>query len=171
MATTPEPDPFQLLGVSEDASDEAINDAWRRRMKRCHPDFARGEADRQRRLAESVALNRAHDVLMDPDLKEAAIRARHAWTPGGSEPPGAASSTERPADRPAPAWADGVWDGTRWSRSRWRRPGPPADDPLPEGASTVVRVFHIVRWVVRWAVWQVICLFVPSHVPGDSDDP
>ena len=138
-----DPDPFDLLGVTESSSEEAINAAWRRRIRKCHPDYATGDADRERRLAASIALNKAHDVLLDPALKAEAVLERHRRTgasAGAGHPPPAGS---RPVDE---------WAGTRWSafrggghpedRETWSYSGPivaPAPSAEPPGWESLVR--------------------------------
>jgi curved DNA-binding protein CbpA len=97
-------DPFDLLGVPENASDKAIKAAWRRLIRECHPDNAADDADRQARLARSAALNRARDVLLDPDLRaDASFRRRWGFsTPAdgaaegqvGAEPQGSESVSD-----------------------------------------------------------------------------
>ena len=62
----PEPDCYAILGVPSTASDHAITLAYRGQIKRVHPDYALGDADRRRRTAASAALNDAYAVLGDP---------------------------------------------------------------------------------------------------------
>jgi curved DNA-binding protein CbpA len=55
---------YELFGVPEDAPPEQIEAAWKALMKRFHPDLNPG-ADQ--RAAQEI--NRAHDVLKDPDQR------------------------------------------------------------------------------------------------------
>ena len=73
----PEPDCYAILGVPSTASDHAITLAYRGQIKRVHPDYALGDADRRRRTAASAALNDAYAVLGDP-LRRAAYDRRRA---------------------------------------------------------------------------------------------
>lgn len=56
--------PRQLLGVSENATQEEIKRAYRRKAKECHPDLHPGDPDAARKMNE---LNEAYDMLMNPD--------------------------------------------------------------------------------------------------------
>ena len=54
---------YRILGIDEAASDEAIEQAYRRLMAQYHPDRVAGAADEFRELAEqrSRAINAAYD--------------------------------------------------------------------------------------------------------------
>ncbi|MCB2129475.1 MAG: molecular chaperone DjiA [Rhodobacteraceae bacterium] len=62
-----EPDPYHVLQVSRDASDEEIRAAWRQAVRDCHPDRlrARGLPDEALKLAEQrlVSINRAWEEI------------------------------------------------------------------------------------------------------------
>lgn len=60
--------PFEVLGVSRDADDEAIRAAFRRAAKACHPDLKRGDEAAARRFKQIAA---ARDAI----LKGAAVRS------------------------------------------------------------------------------------------------
>lgn len=57
---------YAVLEVSHDASDEAIEAAYRRQMSRYHPDRVAGAAEEIRVLAEerARAINAAYDTIM-----------------------------------------------------------------------------------------------------------
>jgi curved DNA-binding protein CbpA len=117
------PDPFVLLGVSEYSSDEVINAAWRRQIRLCHPDHATDDADRERRLAKSIALNQAHDILLDPEQKARAIldrrRAAGEAAPWAAEAPSPGPQTEHRQQPSAPSSPPRrTWAGTSWSSYR-----------------------------------------------------
>ena len=40
-----------------------VKAAWKREVKKCHPDRAEGEADREQRTIQTKRVNRARDVL------------------------------------------------------------------------------------------------------------
>ena len=48
-------DPYAVLGIAPDASDAAIEQAWRRRMQEYHPDRVANAAPELRELAERRA--------------------------------------------------------------------------------------------------------------------
>ena len=56
-------DPYKVLGVSPDASDEEIKQAYRRLAKKYHPDLNPGDAEAARHMQE---INAAYDQIKDP---------------------------------------------------------------------------------------------------------
>lgn len=85
MSTRPDPvagpdDLYALLGVRQDASTVEITRAYRRAMKRSHPD-RQPEADRAAAETEARRLNDAYATLTRPDRRrryDASIRQRAA---------------------------------------------------------------------------------------------
>ena len=57
-------DPYKVLGVSPDASDEEIKRAYRRLAKKYHPDLNPGDQEAARRMQE---VNAAYEQIKDPD--------------------------------------------------------------------------------------------------------
>jgi hypothetical protein len=138
-----DPDPFDLLGVPESASDRAIRAAWRRLIRKSHPDNAADEADRRARLARSIALNRARDVLLDPALKADALLGRHRRATAAGQ------AAYRPPE-PAPTrWqARDTWDGSGWTTSS--QAGGPSAGSGPHGsAQPANRALRILAVTVR----------------------
>lgn len=56
-------DPYKVLGVSPDASDEEIKTAYRRMAKKYHPDRNPGDAEAARKMQE---VNDAYDQIKNP---------------------------------------------------------------------------------------------------------
>ena len=55
---------YQMLGVPPTATDQEVQEAWRRRRVEMHPDSAaRDPAEFERRSRASVELNRARDII------------------------------------------------------------------------------------------------------------
>ncbi len=57
-------DPYKVLGVSPDASDEDIKRAYRRLAKQYHPDRNPGDAEAARKMQE---VNAAYEQIKSPD--------------------------------------------------------------------------------------------------------
>ena len=57
-------DPYQVLGISRDASDEEIKQAYRRLAKKYHPDRNPGDAEAAKKMQE---INAAYEQIKNPD--------------------------------------------------------------------------------------------------------
>ena len=57
-------DPYKVLGVSPDASDEEIKKAYRRLAKQYHPDRNPGDAEAAKKMQQ---INDAYDQIKNPD--------------------------------------------------------------------------------------------------------
>lgn len=57
-------DPYKVLGVSRDASDEDIKRAYRRLAKKYHPDLNPGDQEAAKRMQE---VNAAYDQIKNPE--------------------------------------------------------------------------------------------------------
>ena len=64
-------DPYATLGVSSSASDQEIEQAWRRKMSDYHPDRVANAADEIRALAETRAreINAAYEAIQQQRRK------------------------------------------------------------------------------------------------------
>lgn len=60
-------DPYKVLGVSPDASDEEIKKAYRRLAKKYHPDLHPGDKEAERRMNE---INAAYDQIKNPQQNQ-----------------------------------------------------------------------------------------------------
>lgn len=67
-------DPYNVLGVSPNASQNEIKKAYRQMAKKYHPDLHPNDPDATRRMNE---INEAYDMLMNPE-KYAAKRAQQS---------------------------------------------------------------------------------------------
>ena len=72
-------DPYKVLGVSRDASDEEIKRAYRQLAKKYHPDLNPGDAEAARKMQE---VNAAYEQIKNPD--KAAQNASGGYNPYGS---------------------------------------------------------------------------------------
>ena len=57
-------DPYQVLGVSRDASDQEIKAAYRKLAKKYHPDLNPGDAEAARKMQE---INAAYEQIQHPE--------------------------------------------------------------------------------------------------------
>ena len=57
-------DPYKVLGVSPDASDEEIKRAYRKLAKQYHPDLNPGDQEAAKKMQ---AINAAYEQIKDPD--------------------------------------------------------------------------------------------------------
>ena len=62
-------DPYKVLGVSPDASDDDIKKAYRRLAKKYHPDLHPGDKEAERRMNE---INAAYDQIKNPQQSQTA---------------------------------------------------------------------------------------------------
>lgn len=74
-------DYYQLLGVSQSASDEEIKKAYRKLAMKYHPDRNPGDKDAEKRFKE---ISHAYDVLSDPQKKATYDRFGEAGFQGGA---------------------------------------------------------------------------------------
>lgn len=77
---------YKILGVSSDASQEAIKAVYRKKMLECHPD--RNPSDEAQELAKSI--NEAWSVIGDPEKRKQydlqRSGAQHGFPGGGFNP-------------------------------------------------------------------------------------
>lgn len=112
-------DPYEVLGVSRDATAAQIKQAYRRLALRNHPDVAGpnvADAEaRFKRIAE------AYDVLSDPKKKAAVDRGGA----GGAGPRGASA---RPSGRPSGTYTRRSSADTAEQQRKWREANPTPDE-------------------------------------------
>ncbi len=73
-------DPYRVLGVSRDASDEEIKAAYRRLAKQYHPDRNPGDQEAARKMQE---VNDAYDQIKNPEKYTQASRGGNSGNPYG----------------------------------------------------------------------------------------
>ena len=73
-------DPYQVLGVSRDASDEEIKQAYRRLAKKYHPDLNPGDQEAARRMQE---VNAAYEQIKNPEKAQQSSQGGYGGYGGG----------------------------------------------------------------------------------------
>ena len=77
-------DPYQILGVSRDASEDEIRQAYRRLAKKYHPDLNPGDAQAAQKMNE---INEAYDLLKNPQAyRQQQAQQRHQELFGAALP-------------------------------------------------------------------------------------
>lgn len=66
-------DPYKILGVSPDASDEEIKRAYRRLAKQYHPDLHPGDAEAARKMQQ---INDAYERIKNPEKNQQSAGGR-----------------------------------------------------------------------------------------------
>jgi curved DNA-binding protein CbpA len=104
----PSKNPFAVLEVPADASEDAIKAAWRRLARLHHPDVTSGDQTVERRATRRMAeINAAYHELRDPDRRRLYRdeAARSGFGAGGAASPGEAGAdyTNGAASTP-PGW-------------------------------------------------------------------
>jgi len=76
-------DPYKVLGVSRDASDEEIKQAYRRLAKKYHPDLNPGDKEAARRMQE---VNAAYEQIKNPEKASANQGGQNPYGGYGYDP-------------------------------------------------------------------------------------
>ena len=74
-------DPYKVLGVNPDASDEEIKKAYRRLAKKYHPDLNPGDAEASRKMQE---VNAAYEQIKNPEkAQQSSGQSGYGYDPFG----------------------------------------------------------------------------------------
>src|SRR5947209_19457516 len=84
-------DYYKILGVSKDASEKEIKQAYRKLARKYHPDVNPDNKEAEEKFKE---INEANEVLSDPAKRQkydemSSYYQRHGRTPGAADPGGA----------------------------------------------------------------------------------
>ena len=83
-------DPYSVLGLGRDATDEEVKQAYRRLAKKYHPDLNPGDQEAARKMQQ---VNEAYDQIKNPE--KYARQAAPGSQGGGYNQIGRASCRER----------------------------------------------------------------------------
>lgn len=163
------PDPYRLLGVDHDATPAVIRAAWRRAVRRHHPD-AEGNGDREAFLTVQDAYRRICDTHRPPSTNVAALPR-----PNSTPPPEQVDDPLDAADRL-------LFDNTPLSVQRQHRTGSarsvaaqtptasphlsqtasvPVERPTASGPAVLVGVPLVLAAATRWMLLSLIGDRVP----------
>jgi len=78
-------DPYKILGVSPDASDEEIKKAYRALAKKYHPDLNPGDPVAAQKMQE---VNAAYDMIKNPDKARRPGQGNYGYNTGQQNPYG-----------------------------------------------------------------------------------
>ena len=96
-------DPYKILGVSRDASDEEIKQAYRRLAKKYHPDLNPGDAEAAKKMQQ---VNAAYEQIKNPDK---------GYTGGGYDPFGGGYRQEQSNEQ---RYRQSAWQYIRYGSFR-----------------------------------------------------
>lgn len=117
------PNPFDLLGLTPDATDAEISAAWKRQLKYWHPDRRGAEGEARTKL-----INRAYQELQDPMRRSRYADAAGNWT-GTSAPPPPPPPAPPPESWASPPWTPPPGKGDRRKASAGPGPSSSSSDP------------------------------------------
>ena len=178
-------DPYQILGVSRDASEDEIRQAYRRLAKKYHPDLNPGDAQAAQKMNE---INEAYDLLKNPQAyrqqqaqQRAQQQARQAYQNGpqnqGYYNPfdpfgfyGSQSGSEEDSSDPNQNTYYYYWssnDDPNRQQYQWnyRRPR-----PSPLGVlGKIVMIWLIIQFLLSMLGSCSVRRYYPSYYYGDTD--
>ncbi len=141
-------DYYQLLGVSRDASEDEIKQAYRRLARKYHPDVSK-EPQAEERIKE---VNEAYEVLHDPVKRRAYNEFGANWQTGGAQRPSGWDARQSPP--PSADFGD-LFENLFGQRGAYGPFGgfqPPPEPPRPgqdDNASLEISLEEAYRGVTR----------------------
>ncbi|MFA0778209.1 MAG: hypothetical protein PVTTEEND_001923, partial [Candidatus Fervidibacter sp.] len=103
-------DYYEILGVSRDATDKDIKQAYRRLVRQYHPDLNPNKKEAEERFKE---IQEAYEVLSDPEKRRLYDRFGHNWRT-------AWQAKQQGIDVESTPWVPPTSEGFEWEFSDWR---------------------------------------------------
>jgi hypothetical protein len=165
---------YSTLGIANSATPEEVEAAWRRKIKRVHPDLAKSEADRVDRTRLSAQVNAAYTTLHDQGkraaydlgLRRAEEAAAQAAAERRARPQAATTAAAAPARQPVAQAAD--------TRSVWVQRGSLADIRVrlaAQGPRAAARAFLAYSPAGQWALVLAVLFASASLLPALGASP
>ena len=132
------PDPYVVLGVRPDASDETIREAYRALAKASHPDLVGDDG-----LRAMSRLNTAWDLIRDPVRRTTFDAGRAAEASASATAKAASNEAARESSQPA------------WTGGAGPPPGRPSGSGLDFGLYAGWTIGEIARHDGGYLVWML----------------
>jgi hypothetical protein len=91
----PDFDPYAVLGVARSATAGEIKTAYRALVAKYHPDRHQGNPLEELAAAKLAEINRAYEILSDPERRAAFDAGQPAWPAGSRSPTGGVTTRAR----------------------------------------------------------------------------
>jgi curved DNA-binding protein CbpA len=144
---TEERDPYKVLEVPYDATDEVVRKAYHARARRAHPDLVGAEG-----LIDMQALNWAWALLKDPARRAEHDKAHGLPGPAGGATPG--DELEAPTAGAAPAQSTRGFGGQpHWTGAAGKPPGRPWGPVVDFGIYAGWSIGEIARRDRGYLIW------------------
>ncbi len=103
-------DYYEVLGVSRNATEKEIKQAYRRLVRQYHPDLNPNKKEAEERFKE---IQEAYEVLSDPEKRRLYDRFGHQWH-------AAWQAKQQGIDVENLGWIPPTQEGTEWSFGNWQ---------------------------------------------------
>ncbi len=144
---TDEKDPYRILEVPPDSTDDAIRKAYHARARRAHPDLVGAGG-----LNDMQALNWAWALLKDPVRRAEHDKAHNLPGPAGGPKPGSEGESPATSGAPAPS-TRGFGGDPHWTGAAGRPPGRPWGPVIDFGIYAGWSIGEVARRDRGYLIW------------------